>query len=115
MNDFIPIRKKKLVHSTRVVHHKKSDYDVFIARPSKWGCPFTYIKDRNTLAKYIVKNRKEALEKYKDYIENGEGRYLLDDLHELKDKVLACWCKDESGGGKSCHGDILIELMEKYL
>ncbi len=105
---------KKLKHSTRVVHHKKEPYDVFIARPSKWGCPFTHIKDRNTQAKYVCSSRKEAIKKYKEWLENGDGQYLLKDLHELKDKVLGCWCKNEGGGGKSCHGDILVELVGKY-
>ena len=38
--------------------------------------------------------------------------FLLEDqvnsLDELKDKRLGCFCKP-----KSCHGDILIELIEK--
>ena len=32
----------------------------------------------------------------------------MNDLHELKDKVLGCWCKP-----LSCHGDILVELIKK--
>ena len=27
--------------SIRVVHFKKSKYDIYIGRPSKWGNPFT--------------------------------------------------------------------------
>lgn len=104
----------KYKHRTRVVHHKKDHYDIFIARPSKWGCPFTHIKGRQTAAKWICSSRKEVLSKYKDWLENGEGKHLLEDLWELKDKVLGCWCKNEGGGGKSCHGDVLIELIEKY-
>ena len=48
---------------------KKSEYDVFIARPSKWGCPFTHIKGRNTRAEFVVSSRKEALDRYRDYLE----------------------------------------------
>ena len=109
---FKPI--KRVSHTTRVVHHRKEDYDVFIARPSKWGCPFTIIKDRKTQAKYICSSRKEVLDKYREYLEHGDGQHLLKDLHDLKDKELGCWCKNEGGGGKSCHGDILIELIAKY-
>ncbi len=117
MDDFFDAfrAKPKLKHTTRVVHHKKSAYDVFIARPSKWGCPFTHIKGRSTNAKFVVASRKEALDKYRDYLENGDGKELLNDLHEIKDKTLGCWCKNENGTGKSCHGDILVELIEKYL
>jgi hypothetical protein len=95
----------------KVVHFRKSSYDVFIGRPSKWGCPFTYIKDRNTRAEFLVNSRKEAIEAYKQWITNGEGKHLLNDLYELKGKTLGCWCKDENGKGKSCHGDVLVELV----
>jgi isoleucyl-tRNA synthetase len=104
----------KSKHNTKVVHFRKEDYDVFIARPSKWGCPFTIIKDRSTRAEYVVGSRKELFEKYEDWLENGDGKHLLNDLHELKDKRLGCWCKDLGGKGKKCHGDILVKLIEKY-
>ena len=37
------------------------------------------------------------------------GERNLYDLFELKDKTLGCWCYPEK-----CHGDVLIELVEKY-
>lgn len=95
----------------RVVHFRKEPYDIMIDRTTKWGCPFTHIKDRNTLAKYVVNSRKEAIESYREWITKGEGMYLLDDLHELKGKTLGCWCKNDKGSGKSCHGDVLVELV----
>jgi hypothetical protein len=82
-----------------------------IDRTTKWGCPFSHIRDRKTKAKFLVNSRKEAIESYKEWITNGEGKHLLNDLHELKGKTLGCWCKDENGKGKSCHGDILVELV----
>lgn len=90
-----------------VVHCKRSPYDVYIGRPSKWGNPFTHIKDGKTLAKYIVSNRKEAIASYLKWITKGEGKYLLKHLHELKGKTLGCWCKP-----KECHGDVLVKLIE---
>lgn len=95
---------------TRVVHCNKEDYDIYIGRPSKWGNPFTHKQDGKTLAKYIVKSRKEAIKAYKKWITTGEGRYLLNDLPELKDKTLGCWCKP-----LPCHGDVLVELVQKYI
>ncbi|MCK9417469.1 DUF4326 domain-containing protein [Candidatus Dojkabacteria bacterium] len=95
--------------ATKIVHFKKEPFDIYIGRPSKWGNPFTHIPDRKTLAKYVVKTREESIEAYRDYILNGDGKHLLNDLHELKDKTLGCWCKP-----KSCHGDILVELVEKF-
>ena len=97
---------------TRVVHFKKEPYDVFIARPSKWGCPFTY--KENTRADFKLSSRKEIFDVYRDWLTKGEGQYLLKDLHELKGKTLGCWCKNFGGGGKRCHGDILLELIEIY-
>jgi hypothetical protein len=82
-----------------------------IDRTTKWGCPFSHIKDRKTKAKFLVNSRKEAIAAYKEWITNGEGKYLLNDLHELKGKTLGCWCKDVDGKGKSCHGDVLVELV----
>lgn len=88
------------------VHHKKEHYDVFIARPSKWGSPFSYKK--NSTSPYKVKTRKESVEAHKDWLLNGEGQYLLKDLHELEGKTLGCWCDGPIG---SCHGDILVKLV----
>ena len=95
--------------SCSVVHCKKAPYDVYIGRPSKWGNPFTHIKDGKTLAKHIVGSRDEAVEAYREWITNGEGKHLMNDLHELKNKVLGCWCKPQS-----CHGDVLSELVAKH-
>ncbi len=90
----------------RVVHHKKEDYDVLICRPSKWGNP--YSSKENTLAQYKVLNKEEAISNYENWLTTGEGMYLLKDLHELKGKVLGCWCHP-----KKCHGDVLVKLVNK--
>ena len=82
---------------TRIVHCKKEPYDVYIGRPSKWGNPFTIGKDGT---------RDEVIQKFEDHIRNNER--LLLDLHELKDKVLGCWCPP-----KPCHGEILIKLVQE--
>lgn len=88
---------------TSVVHCKKDKYDIYIGRPSKWGNPYSH--KEGTLAKYKVATRKEAIEKYKRWILDGEGSYLLRHLTELEGKVLGCWCKPQA-----CHGDFLAEL-----
>jgi len=93
---------------TRVVNLKKEDYDVYIGRGSKWGNPYTHLKT-STRAKHICKSRKESIELYRLYITEGDGKHLLNDLHELKNKVLGCYCKP-----LSCHGDILVELVNKH-
>lgn len=81
---------------TKVVHCKKERYDVYIGRPSIWGNPFEIGKDGSRL---------EVIEKYRKWVQTQPQ--LLSRLHELKEKVLGCWCAP-----KPCHGDVLKELME---
>lgn len=83
--------------TTTVVHCKKESYDVYIARPGKWGNPFIIGKDGD---------REEVIQKYIDWL--TEQPALLDDIHELKDKVLGCWCCPHA-----CHGDVLAEIANK--
>jgi hypothetical protein len=89
---------------TRIVNLNKEPYDIYIGRGSKWGCPYTIIKDRPTLAKEIVNSKEEALSKYKEYVLNTPE--LMESLDELDGKVLGCFCKPEP-----CHGDVLLELI----
>lgn len=83
---------------TRVVHFKKSHFDIYIGRPSKWGNPFPAGENGRT--------RAEAIRTYREWIQQQPE--LMDSLHELEGKVLGCWCKP-----KPCHGDVLIELLEE--
>jgi hypothetical protein len=89
--------------SCKVVHFRKDPYDVYIGRGSKWGNPFTH-KD-GTIAQFKVSNRKEAVEKYEEWIKTQP--HLMENLQELKGKTLGCWCKPQS-----CHGDILKKLVD---
>lgn len=84
----------------------RAPYDIYIGRflnypnarfsQSKWANP------------YPVKlfGRDEALRLYKEHILNTPELY--NSLHELKDKILGCWCKPEP-----CHGDVLIKLLDE--
>jgi hypothetical protein len=64
---------------------------------SKWKNPFP--------AKLL--GQQESIDAYKEYILSKPE--LIRDLHELKGKTLCCWCKPQK-----CHGDILVELINKY-
>lgn len=90
----------------RVVNINQEPYDVFIGRGSKWGNPFTHIKDKVTLADIIVDTREQAIDNYREYL--TQNKELIDSLDELEGKVLGCYCKP-----KSCHGDILLEFLSK--
>jgi hypothetical protein len=81
---------------TKVVHCKKSSYDVYIGRPSIWGNPFEIGKDGT---------REQVIEKYREWI--LQQPHLLKQLSKLKGKTLACWCSP-----LNCHGDVLVDLIE---
>jgi len=91
--------------STMVVNkHHRVPYDVYIGRGSKWWNPFSHME--GTKAQIKVGTREEAIEKYKVWILKQPE--LLNSLHELKGKVLCCFCKP-----KACHGDVLAELADE--
>lgn len=82
---------------TTVVHCKKSPFDTYIGRPTKWGNPFTIGKDGT---------REEVIQKYREWIVTQPR--LMASVHELKGKTIACWCAPQP-----CHGDVLAELAER--
>ena len=82
---------------TTVVNRKATQvYDVYIGRPSKWGNPYK-IGPGLSRAMVIVKYREHLL----------QHPELLRDVHELKGKILGCWCKP-----LPCHGDVLAALAD---
>lgn len=88
----------------KVVHCKKEPYDIYIGRPSKWGNPFSH--KNNTLASFKVETREEAITKYHEWILTQAQ--LLADLHELRGKILGCYCKP-----LACHGDVLLAMANE--
>lgn len=84
---------------TKVVNLRKEKYNIYIGRGSKWGNPYKIGIDGT---------RYEVIERYKYYIVTNQE--LLNSLHELRGKILGCYCKP-----KKCHGTILLELLnDKY-
>lgn len=86
--------------ATLVVNKYKESFDIYIGRGSLWGNPFT-------VEQY---GRAQCIEMYRAYIikslETEPG--LLDELMKLDGKRLGCFCKP-----LPCHGDVLVELIEK--
>ena len=83
-----------------VVHCKKEHYDIYIGRPGKWGNPFI-LKNEN--------DREKILVQYFEWINKPEQTQLRTDAkEELKGKILGCWCSP-----KSCHGNILIDIINE--
>lgn len=63
---------------------------------SKWSNPYT-------VKKYGLE---ECLKMYENYVRNTPSLY--DNLLELDNKTLGCWCAPEP-----CHGDVLIKLLKE--
>ena len=114
MGDFFDSFKKpekKHNHTIKVVHFKKEPYDIYIGLLpnggfNKWAYP------RELREKFGKDTpRKVIVDAYEEYLLSNE--YLMNSLYELRDKTLGCWCKNEGGGGKSCHGDILVKWVKR--
>lgn len=82
---------------TTVVNRKHTQvYDVYIGRPSKWGNPYKISPGMS---------RGQVIVAYHRYLLAHPE--LLADLHELKGKILGCWCAP-----LPCHGDVLAKLAD---
>lgn len=97
------------MRTTLVNKYHGTPWNVYIGRGTIWGNPFSHLPSGLIRPENICETREEAVSKYRDYITKGSGRSLLPKLLELKGKVLCCTCSP-----KQCHGDILLELIEKY-
>ncbi len=101
---------------TRVVKIRRSggrivqDCDVYIGRSCTnggWNLPRS--KWANPYSIYDTGSVETAVEKYREYVTRSPS--LMNDIMELDGKVLGCWCK--STPEKLCHGDVLVDLVEK--
>ena len=108
---------------------RENNYPIY--RPSILSNPYTHIKDKKTLAMFVVNTREEAIERYKGYFDrmyngNRPFRYLIDEIYEKykrgEDIYLECYCKKyPAGQGEAhhdevrCHGDVIKEKLEKRL
>ena len=90
----------------KVVNLKYSDYTLYIGREnrtynlkaSKWANPYP-------LTEYSLQDSLMLYEKH--VIDSG----LYNDLHELEDQILGCWCITDKN--QFCHGNILIRLYNE--
>lgn len=83
-----------MIDDNLVVHCKRSRYDIYIGRPSKWGNPFVIGHDGT---------REEVIAKYEAWL--NANPILMESLKDLRGKILGCWCAP-----KACHGDVLTRL-----
>lgn len=91
--------------TAKVVHCKKSSYDVYIGRGSKWGNPYSHLP--NSAAPYPVETREDAIRLYEEWI-RAQPELMAAAKIELKGKVLGCFCAP-----LSCHGDVLLKIANE--
>tara|TARA_Y100001935_G_C17197538_1_gene453321 strand:+ start:315 stop:644 length:330 start_codon:yes stop_codon:yes gene_type:complete len=85
-----------------IVHFKKAPYDVYIARPSKWGNPYSR---KPGIAKFKVTTTAEAIRLHREWVLN-QPDYVEEIKKHLRGKVLGCWCDNPY----TCHGYILWQI-----
>lgn len=108
-----------IVYNRTKEDHSANPNNFPIYRPSVLGNPYTDIKDRNTKAMYVVKNRDEAIDRYSDYFDvmygsNLEFTKAVDEIYERykrgEDVYLECYCHP-----LKCHGDVIADKLRKRL
>jgi hypothetical protein len=89
-----------------VVHKSKAPRDsIYIGRPSCWGNQFSHLDD--TLAKFKVESRAEAIQKYEEWI-RSKPEMIAMIKKELKGRILSCWCSP-----RLCHGHVLAWIANE--
>jgi tRNA-dihydrouridine synthase len=95
--------------------HEQTEKDIYIARPSIFGNPWSHMDSSYPDAKK-TETRKEAIDNYLQYFlqqykNNVEFQEIVDHLTELhkqgQDINLVCWCAPHE-----CHGDIIKKFIE---
>jgi len=86
-----------------VVHSRKSRFEVYIGRPSKWGNPFVLP------AGAPAECRDRVIAAYRAWIFHPDQNELRNAARrELRGKVLGCFCAP-----LPCHGDVLAEIANE--
>lgn len=85
-----------------------------VARPGKWGNPFTIADMAAELGVDKDKAQAEAIARYRLWIKGDLRIEHFPPSHEsiraeLAGKNLACWCRQ----GSPCHADTLLELANE--
>lgn len=99
--------------------HSSNPFNFPIYRPSILGNPYTHIKDRNTKAQFVVKDREEAIARYSEYFDamygsNKDFTKAVDEIYEAYrlgfDVYLECYCAP-----LPCHGDVIASKLRRKL
>ena len=108
------------IQLSRAKGWRKPENTVVVARPGRWGNPFT--RENAIASGYATAATWQAfvVECFRDWIGPSQSgrdwwqgpeserrrRIFVEGISELRGKNLACWCKP----GAPCHADVLLEL-----
>lgn len=103
---------------------RKPEGAVVVARPSRFGNPFTVAGALEYgYARTSEEARQVAVRAFRDWVNGGEDWWMGDravatrdrilaGLHELRGKDLACWCPLPAPGEPDhCHAAVLLRLV----
>lgn len=114
----------KRIQLKRTKGWRKPEGAIVVARPSKWGNPFTVAGAQEILFNYQAPDdlvRAYVVTAYRDWINEGEASefwflngaeqyaWIQGHIKELRGHDLCCWCSP----GQPCHADVLLELSNK--
>ena len=106
-----------IVYNKNTEDHTREPNNYPIYRPYILSNPYTHIKDKKTLASYVVETREKAIELYDHYFDvmyggNIEFKKIVDEIYEKYKNgetiYLECYCKPFP-----CHGDIIVNKIKK--
>lgn len=110
--------KRVQIQSWRFKGGKKPENTVVVARPSKWGNPWTVAAylDAGYKPESMADARRMCVEAFRQWM-NGGSHWAFGqtqkgppkDIDELRGKNLACYCPLD----QPCHADVLLELVNK--
>lgn len=96
---------------------------VSVARPSRWGNPFTVESCIEAgFALDVEQARAVVVSAYRDWLRGNtwaagssidwdeRRQAILSDVHQLAGRDLACWCPLD---GRPCHADVLLDLANR--
>lgn len=110
-----PVRPKR-IQLRRTKGWRKPDGAIVVARPSRWGNPFTVAGAREAgFEGTDAELRAECVRMFRAWLRNPElewsygtarARWITSHVHELAGHDLACWCPLD----QPCHADVLLDL-----
>lgn len=95
---------------------------IVVARPTKWGNPFTikdaiesgFAHDKDEAQTLVVQAFADWLQKGPQspwWFEAGKERWsqIVGNIRSLRGHDLACWCRHD----QECHADVLLEMSNR--